>query len=62
VLDLIGSVADTAYARLRAAESLVEAGRRTEADEQLTRALTFYRSVGPSRYVRQGESLPAVAS
>ena len=62
VLDLIGSVADLAYARLRAAEAFVEAGRRSEADEQLTRALTFYRSVGATRYVRQGESLLAVAS
>jgi hypothetical protein len=28
----------------------------------VARALTFYRSVGATRYVRQGESLVAVAS
>jgi hypothetical protein len=38
------------------------AGRRSEADEQLAAALTFYRSVGATRYVRQGEALLAVTS
>ncbi len=35
-------------------------GRRAEADEQLHRALAFYRSVGAKRYVREGEQLLAV--
>jgi hypothetical protein len=39
----------------------VAAGRRAEADEQLTRALGFFRSVGAARYVREGEALLAVA-
>jgi hypothetical protein len=48
----IGSLADEAYARLRAGE----AGDRA----QLERALAFYRSVGALRYIRQGEELLAM--
>jgi hypothetical protein len=48
---------DEADARLRAAEKLLSDGRPTEADEQLQRALTFYRSVGATRYVREAEAL-----
>ncbi len=48
-----------AYTRLRAAAQLVAAGRRADADEQLQKALGFWRSVGARRYVRQGEALLA---
>ena len=48
-----------AYARLRAARKLVEAGRRAEADAELQRSLAFWRSVGAARYVREGEALLA---
>jgi hypothetical protein len=48
--------------RLRAAAQLVETGRRSEADEQLQRALAFWRSVGATRYVREGESLLAATA
>jgi hypothetical protein len=41
---------------------LVEQGRRAEADEHLHRALAFYRSVGATRYVREGESLLAASA
>ncbi|HEU0247630.1 MAG TPA: adenylate/guanylate cyclase domain-containing protein [Gaiellaceae bacterium] len=58
----IGSLPDEALARLRAAEKLVAAGRRSEADEQLARALAFWRSVGATRYIRDGEALLAQAS
>jgi tetratricopeptide (TPR) repeat protein len=58
----IGSVPDEAYARLRAAEQLVEQGRRADADEQLERALAFWRSVGATRYVREGEALLAATA
>jgi tetratricopeptide (TPR) repeat protein len=58
----IGSVPDEAYARLRAAEVLVEAGRRVEADAQLQRALAFYRSVGATAYIREAESLFAASA
>jgi len=46
-----------AYVRLRAAEKLIAHGRRTEADDELRRALTFWNEVEASTYVRQGEAL-----
>ena len=58
----IGSLPDEARARLRAAERLVAAGRRAEADVQLQQALAFYRSVGATRHIREGEALLAAAS
>jgi class 3 adenylate cyclase/tetratricopeptide (TPR) repeat protein len=51
-----------AYARLRMAERLVTEGRRAEADVQLQRALAFYRSVGATRYIREGEALLAASA
>jgi hypothetical protein len=51
-----------AIAALRAAETLVGAGRRAEADEQLSYALAFWRSVGAKRYVREGEALLAASA
>lgn len=53
----LGSVPDEAYARLRAAERFAAQAQRAEADEQLTKALAFYRSVGATRYVVEGEAL-----
>ena len=51
-----------AYVRLRAAEELAAGGRRSEADQELRRALDFWHAVGASTYVRQGEALlPASA-
>jgi len=50
---------DEAELRLRAAEELVAEGRRAEADVQLQHALGFFRSVGATRYVREGEALLA---
>jgi tetratricopeptide (TPR) repeat protein len=57
ILADIGSRPDEAYARLRAAQELAADGRRAEADEQLGKALAFYRSVAAARYVREGEAL-----
>jgi tetratricopeptide (TPR) repeat protein len=57
----IGMLPYEAYARLRAAEMLVRAGRRGEADPELQRALAFWRSVGATAYVREGEALLAAA-
>jgi tetratricopeptide (TPR) repeat protein len=51
-----------AHARLRAAERLRAEGRHVEADEQLTAALAFFRSVAASRYVGQGEALVAATA
>jgi hypothetical protein len=47
---------------LRAAEHLVAEGRRAEADVQLRKALAFYRSVGATRYIRDGEALLAATA
>jgi tetratricopeptide (TPR) repeat protein len=58
----IGSLVDEAQARLRAADQLVSAGRRGEADVQLQLALPFWRSVGATRYVREGEALLAASA
>jgi hypothetical protein len=57
----IGLLPDEAYARLRAAGQLAGAGRRAEADEQLAQALAFWRSVGATAYIREGEALLAEA-
>ena len=51
-----------AYARLRAAELLVGEGRRAEADAVLGQALAFWRSVGATAYVREGEALLAASA
>jgi len=55
----IGHLPNEAYTRLRAAEQLVAEGRLTEADEQLRKALSFFRSVRATRYVNEGETLLA---
>jgi class 3 adenylate cyclase len=58
----IGATTQEAYARLAAARMLVEQGRRAEADAQLLRALAFYRSVGATHYLHQGERLLAASA
>jgi class 3 adenylate cyclase/tetratricopeptide (TPR) repeat protein len=62
ILAEIGDAELESLARLRAAERLVAEGRRPEADEQLHKALAFWRSVGATRYIREGEALLAAAS
>jgi tetratricopeptide (TPR) repeat protein len=52
-----GSPTWEARLRLRAAEELIETGRRPEGEAQLEKALEFYRSVGATFYVNQGEQL-----
>jgi class 3 adenylate cyclase/tetratricopeptide (TPR) repeat protein len=59
---VMGSSTFEAFYRLRAAEQLVADGRRAEADEQLRPALAFYRDVGATRYVREGEALLAASA
>jgi len=51
-----------ALARVRAAEQLLAAGRRTEADEQLRQAIAFWSSVGATRYIRWAEKLLAATA
>jgi tetratricopeptide (TPR) repeat protein len=62
ILDGMGDAVGEAYARLRAAEALIATGRRAEADEQLQKALAFYRSVGATRYILEGEALLAASA
>ena len=62
IFNEMGAVCSEARARLRAAEQLVETGRRAEADTQLRQALAFFRSVGATRYVRRGETLLAASA
>jgi hypothetical protein len=62
ILGEIGARPMEAYSRLRAAEALVREGRRGEADEQLRPALAFYRGVGATRYVREGEAMMAASA
>jgi class 3 adenylate cyclase/tetratricopeptide (TPR) repeat protein len=58
----MGARTEEARDRLWLAESLVEQGRRSEADIELRRALAFYRGVGATRYVRAGESMLAASA
>jgi class 3 adenylate cyclase/tetratricopeptide (TPR) repeat protein len=58
----VGHRPEEAYARLRAAEILVKEGRRAEADAELQRSLVFWRSVGATAYVREGEALLAASA
>jgi class 3 adenylate cyclase/tetratricopeptide (TPR) repeat protein len=58
----MGSHPKEAHARLRAAAHLADAGQRQQADQQLRRALAFWRSVSATRYIREAEALlPATA-
>ena len=58
----IGSVSDEAYARLRAAEDLVRAGNRPEADRQLRLALPVFARLGAAAWIADGEALLAASA
>jgi tetratricopeptide (TPR) repeat protein len=60
--DEMGSVADVAIVHLRAAQAAVEAGRSAELDPHLQPALSFYRSVRATRFVREAEKLLAATA
>ena len=53
----MGAATMEARHRLSAAEELIEAGRRTEGEAELERALAFCRSVGASFWIERGEQL-----
>jgi class 3 adenylate cyclase/tetratricopeptide (TPR) repeat protein len=59
VFEEMGAHTLEARARLELASTLLQQRRRSEADVELQRALTFYRSVGATRYIREGEALRA---
>jgi tetratricopeptide (TPR) repeat protein len=46
-----------AMLRMRAGRALADQGRSAEAEEQVARSLEFFREVGATRYVREGEAL-----
>jgi tetratricopeptide (TPR) repeat protein len=54
-----GSPTWEARLRLRAAEELIETGRRAEGEVELARALAFYRTVGATFFIQRGEALQA---
>ena len=58
----IGSVPDEAYARLRAAEELVRAGNRAEADRQLRLALPVFAELGAGAWQAEAEALLAASA
>jgi tetratricopeptide (TPR) repeat protein len=62
VYEEMGAGPAEAYARLRAAESLVREGRRAEGGAQLERALAFWRTAGATAYIREGEALMAASA
>ena len=55
----IGSLPDEAFARLRAAETLLAQGRRREAGAELERALGFFRRAGATGLIQDAEVLHA---
>ena len=57
-----GSPTHEAEARLCAAEQLIETGRRAEGEVELQKALAFYRKVGATSYIQQGEALLAASA
>jgi len=57
-----GSPTHEAEARLCAAEELIEAGQRAAGEAELQKALAFYRKVGATRYIQQGEALLAASA
>ncbi len=58
----VGALTEEATARLVAARRLVESGRRSEAEPQLHQALSFWRSVGATAYVTEGQALLAASA
>jgi class 3 adenylate cyclase/tetratricopeptide (TPR) repeat protein len=54
---VIGALPEEAYARVEAARAALADGRHSDAEDQLDRALEFYRHVGASSYCRRAEGL-----
>jgi class 3 adenylate cyclase len=57
IIDGIGHTAAAAYARLRAAKAFAAAGQEAEAAAQRAQAEAFYRQVGATQFLREGERL-----
>jgi predicted ATPase/class 3 adenylate cyclase len=61
-LDSMGAARSAALARLHAAQEFAKAGRPAEAEDQLRHALQFFRSVGATHFIRQGQALLAASA
>ena len=61
-LQATGATTFEAFARLRAAGRLAADGQHAQATAQLTSAMSFYRAVGATRYLREGEALLAATA
>jgi class 3 adenylate cyclase len=61
-LDSMGAARQAALARLRATQELVRTGRPGEAEDQLRHALEFFRTVGATRFIREGQALLAASA
>lgn len=59
---LVGRARECDQVVERSAKRFVAEGRRAEADVQLQKALAFWRSVGATRYTREGETLLAATA
>jgi tetratricopeptide (TPR) repeat protein len=59
LLEKMGAAPDEAYARMKEAERLIAAGRRTDAEPFLARALELYRTMGADGSIREAERLLA---
>jgi tetratricopeptide (TPR) repeat protein len=57
-----GSRTWEAHSRLRAAEELIDTGRRAEGEVELQKALAFYRSVRATFFIGRAEALLAVSA
>jgi 16S rRNA G966 N2-methylase RsmD len=57
-----GSPTLEAEARLCAAEELIEGGQRAAGEVELQKALAFYREVGATSFIQQGEALLAASA
>ena len=62
LLQEMSCITDESFYRMHAAAQLIGEGRRAEADEQLRRALGFFRSVGATWYLGEGEALLAASA
>ena len=55
--ETIGALPEAADARLRATERLIGEGRRAEGEVELATAVTFFRQVGATAFLRRAEAL-----
>jgi tetratricopeptide (TPR) repeat protein len=60
--DSMGAARSAALVRLRAAQELAKADGPADVDDHLRHALSFFRSVGATRFIREAETLLAASA